>query len=95
MSRRAQCADVKKVLRSVHKVIFAGTAIASDSGRSFTQNKETGQKMRMNYEEGQYVTHLLLPAQREEAKEETERVLKGKRFAVLAIESDQAFSRRA
>jgi hypothetical protein len=46
------------------------------------------------YEDGQYVMYLWLPAKREEAREETEKVLKGNRFAILATESEQVFSRR-
>ena len=60
----------------------------------YTQNKENGQRARINYEEGQYVTHLRLPSKEEEAQEETEKVLKGNRFAILAAESEQVFSRR-
>ena len=59
------------------------------------QNKETGQRTRINYEEGQYVMYMWLPSKEEEAQEETERVLKGNRFAILATENDQVFSRRA
>ena len=58
------------------------------------QHKENGQRTRINYEEGQYVMHLWLPAKEEEVQEETEKVLKGNPFAILATENDQAFSRR-
>ncbi len=38
--------------------------------------------------------HLWLPAMEKEAQEVTEKVLKGNRFATLAAESEQVFSRR-
>ena len=59
------------------------------------QNKETGQKTRISYEEGQYVVFMWLPSKEEEVQEETEKVLKGNPFAILATENDQVFSRRA
>ena len=58
------------------------------------QHKESGKKTRIEYEDGQYVMYLWLPAKREKAQEETEKVLKGNRFAILAAESEQVFSRR-
>ena len=58
------------------------------------QIKENGQKTRINYEEGQCVMHLRLPSRGEVAQAETEKVLKGNRFAILAAESEQVFSRR-
>ena len=66
-----------------------------DGGKSYMQNKENGQRTRINYEEGQYVMYLWLPSKEEEAQEETEKVLTGNRFAILATESEQVFSRRA
>ena len=53
------------------------------------QNKESGQKTKIQYEEGQYVIYLWLLTRGEEAWEETEKVLKGSRFAILATESEQ------
>ena len=95
VSMRAQCADVKKVLCSVHKMNLGGNVVVLDGGRSYMQNKETGQRTRINYEEGQCVMYMWLPSKEEEAQEETEQVLKGTRFAILATENDQVFSRRA
>ena len=95
VSVRVQCADVKKALCSVHKMSLGRNVVVLDGGRSYTQNKETGQKTRINYEEGQYVMYMWLPSKEEEVQEETEKVAKGNRFAILATESDQVFSRRA
>ena len=58
------------------------------------QNKGSGQRTKIHYEDGQYVMYLWLPSKREEAQKETEKVLKGNRFAILAAESEQVFSRR-
>ena len=41
------------------------------------------------------VMYLWLPSKEEERQEETEQFLKGNRFAILAEESGQVFSRRA
>ncbi len=69
--------------------------MALDGGRSSTQNKETGQRTRVNYEDGQRVMHLRSPSKEEELREETEKVLKGNRFAIFATESEEVFNRRA
>ena len=61
MSMKIQCADVKKVLCSVHKMNLGGNVVASDGKRSYTQNKETGKKTRIGYEGGHYVMHHWLP----------------------------------
>ena len=94
VSMRVQCADVKKVLCSVHKMNLGGNVVVVDGGRSYMQNKESRQKTKIHYEDGQYVVCLSLPSKGEEAQKETEKVLKGNRFAILATESEQVFSRR-
>ena len=38
--------------------------------------------------------YLWLPARQEKVQEEMEKVLKGNRFAILATEGEQVFSRR-
>ncbi len=62
--------------------------------KKLPENEEDGQKARMEREEGQCVMYLRLPAKEKEAQEETEKVLKGNRFAILAAESEQVFRRR-
>ena len=94
VSMRVQCADVKKVLCSVHKKHLRGNVVALDGRRSYMQNKESGQNLEIHYEEGQYVMYLWLPSKGEEAQKETEKALKGNRFAILATEGEQVFSRR-
>ena len=68
--------------------------VVLDGARSYMQHKENGQKTRINYEEGHYVMYLRLPSKGEVAQAETEKALKGDRFAILAAESEQVFSRR-
>jgi hypothetical protein len=71
-----------------------GNVVVLDGERSYMQHMESGKKTRVEYDDGQYVMYLWVPARREEVKEETEKVLKGNRFAILATESEQVFSRR-
>ena len=94
VSMKIQCADVKKALCSVHKMNMGGNVVVLDGGRSYMQNKETGQRTRIKYEDGQYVMYLWLPSLEKEANIETEKVLKGNRFAILATESEEVFTRR-
>ncbi len=91
---RWQRADVKKVLCSVRKMNLVGNVVVLDGGESYVQNKEKGQKVRMNYEDGQRIVYLWLPAKEGEAQEETGKLLKDNRFAILAAEREQVFSRR-
>ncbi len=48
VSIKIQRADVKKALVSVHKVNMGGNVVVLEGGRSYTQNKTTGQKTRIN-----------------------------------------------
>ena len=90
---RVQRADVEKVF-SAHKMNLGGNVVVLDGEKSYMQNKESGRRTRIKYEDGQYVMYLWMPSRSEEAQEETEKVLKGNRFAILATESEQVFSRR-
>ncbi len=53
--------------------------------------------MRIKYEQGQDVAHVWLPVKERQVAKETEKALKGNRFAILATESEvpQDFTRRA
>ncbi len=90
---RVQCADVTKVLFLVHKMNLGGSVVVLDGVNSYMQNKESGQKTRIDYEEGQCVMYLWLPPRCEEVQKKTEQVLKGNRFAILATESEKVVSR--
>ncbi len=48
VSMRAQCADIKKVLCSVHKMNLGGNFVVLDGERTYTQNKETKRKTKIN-----------------------------------------------
>ena len=48
ISMRVQCADVKKVLCSVHKMNLGGNVVVLDGGRSYMQNKESRQKTKIH-----------------------------------------------
>jgi hypothetical protein len=89
VSLRIQCADVKKVLGSAHKMNLGGNVVVLDGERSYMQNKETGKKTRINYENGQYVMHVWVPAKETMIKEESDKVLKGNKFATLATEHEE------
>ncbi len=56
------------------------------------QNKATGQNTRIS-EDGQGVTHMLAPTKESKVREESEKVLKGNGFAILAAESAKVFRR--
>ena len=66
---RIQCADVKKVLGSVHKMNMGGNVIVLDGEKSYMQNKETSTKTRINCEQGQYVMYVWIPSKEKEAEE--------------------------
>ncbi len=97
VSQRIQCADLKKVLGSVHKMNTGGSVVVLGGDESYTQNKETNKKTRINYEQGQCVMYVWAPVKEGEVVKETEKALKGNRFAILAKESQvhQGFTRRA
>ncbi len=55
VSLRIHCEDAKKVLGSVHKMNMGGNAVVLGGDKSYTQIKETSEKTRTNYEQGQFV----------------------------------------
>ncbi len=58
---RVQSGDVKKALCSVHKMNLGGSVVVLNGRKSYAQNKENGQKTRINHEEGPRVMYLWLP----------------------------------
>ena len=91
---RMQRAEVKKVLGSVHKMNQGGNVVVLDGEKSYTQNKKTGQKTRIGYEEGQCVMYLWVPAAKGAVKSESDKTLKGNRYATLAVDEDKGFRRQ-
>ncbi len=94
MITKVHSADVKTAPRSVHNMNLGGNVVALDGLKSYVQNWENGQKTKINYEKGQYVVYLWLPSNGEEAQKDAEKVLGGNRFAILAAQSEQVFSRQ-
>ncbi len=92
---RIQRADVKKALCSVRKMNLGGNVVVLHGEKSYAQNESTSRKTRINYGDGQRVMRLRSPSKEEELREETEKVLKCNRFAILATESEKVFARRA
>ena len=70
--------------------------VVLDGDKIYMQNKEASKKTRINYEHGQHVRCLWAPVKEGEVAKETEEVLQGNRFAMLATESEdkQVFTRR-
>ncbi len=94
VTMKVQCADAKKVLCSVHRMNMGGYVVVLDGEKGYMQHKESGMRTRIDYEDGQCVMYVRMPARREEVQEETEKVLKGNRFAIFTAESEQVFSRQ-
>ncbi len=92
VSVKMQCAEVKKALGSVHKMNQGGNVVVLDGGKSYMQNKKTGQKTKIGYEEGQYAMYLRAPAVKGAVKSESDKILKGNRYATLAVDEEQCFS---
>ncbi len=86
VSLRIQRAGVKKVLGSVRKMIMGGIVVALDGDRIYVQKKETSKKTRINYEQGQYVMRIWVPVTEGTVAKETDEVLKGNCFAIMAAE---------
>jgi hypothetical protein len=57
------------------------------------QNKKTGQKTRIKYEDGQYVMYMWVPSGENEVRG-SQNILKGNRFAILATKSEEVFNRQ-
>ncbi len=62
MNMKSQQAHVKKLLGSVHKMNTGGNVVVGNT--SYTQNKESGLKTRIEHEGGQYVMYSWAPSDR-------------------------------
>ena len=89
MSMKIQCAEVKQFLGSVHKMNMGGNVVVLDGKKSYMQNKESGQKTKIEYEGGQYVMYIWVPSSKETVRESS-KILKGNSFAILATESEES-----
>ena len=73
---------------------LGGNVIVMDGDRSYMQNKETGRKTEIVYDHGKYIMHVWVHAKERAVKAASEKVLKGNKFAILAAESEEGFTRR-
>ncbi len=74
---------------------LGGHSVILDGEISYTQNEETKRQTNIYYEEGQCSMRLRLPSKEKEVQEESEKVLKGIGFSILATEGEEVFTRRA
>ena len=89
MSLKVQCADVQKTLGSVHKMNQGGNVVILDGNQSYMVNKSTKQKTRIQYENGQYIFNIWVPAKKSEVRAAEKSVFKDNRYAVLAVEDEE------
>lgn len=92
ISMRMTCADVHKVLGSVHRMDQSGNLVVLDGEHSFMKNKVTGQKT-IHYEGGQYILYMWVPCGPKGAEKAT-KLLGENRFAILAADDEQGFIRQ-
>ena len=96
VSMRMTCADVQKVLGSVHRMNLGGNRVMLDGKESYLESRKTGKRTRIHYENGQYVLYLWAPAVGGDvAKVENNVVATGNRYAILAADGPSGFARPA
>ena len=61
ISMHTTCADVHKVFGSVHKMNQGGNLVVLDGGHNYMKNKVSGQKTKIQYEDGQYIMYIRVP----------------------------------
>jgi predicted RNA-binding protein len=89
VTMRMTCADVQKVLGSVHRINMGGNRVMLDGDQSYMECRRTGRRTPIKYENGQYILYLWVPAVKSEMN--TEKVEnKGSRYAILAAEEEAA-----
>jgi hypothetical protein len=87
---RMTVADVHKVLGSVHKMNMGGNRVVLDGARSYMENRNSGKKTKIHYEDGQFILYLWVPAGRQRAVKEHNRMENSRnRFAILATEGEE------
>ncbi len=67
---------------------MGGHVVVLDGKKSYMQNKETGQKTKIEYEGGQYIMYIWVPSSEKETVKQSNKILKGNSFAILATESE-------
>ena len=90
-----QRVGVNKTLGSVHRTNRGGNAVMLDGAGSYMYNKITGKVTPIEYEDGQYIFHIWVRKDSAAAQADTDIILKGNKFAALAVEEDRSgFARR-
>jgi hypothetical protein len=88
---RMTCADVHKVLGSVHRMNMGGNKVVLDGPQSYMENKMSGKKTKIYYEGGQYILYMWVPAAKQQMQKEHGKGMRDdNRFAILAAEDEQA-----
>ena len=62
VSMRMTCADVHKVLGSVHRKNRGGNRVVLDGDESYLEKKHTRRRTKIHHEHGQYVLYLWVPS---------------------------------
>jgi hypothetical protein len=89
---RMTVADVHKCLGSVHKMNMGGNKVVLDGPRSFMENRQSGKRTKIHYENGQFILYLWVPAGRATKREKEEvnkDIVHKNRFAILAAEDQE------
>ena len=96
VSMRMTCADVQKVLGSVHRMNLGGNRVVLDGAESYMESKRSGKRTKIHYENGQYALYMWVPSVTKDVlKTEGKVQAKGNRFAILATDEQSGFARPA
>ena len=97
VSMRMTCADVQKVLGSVHRMNLGGNRVMLDGNDSYLENRKNGRRTPIKYENGQYVLYMWVPAMATEAEKTKDKIQNtGNRYAILATDEQvTGFPRQA
>ena len=87
VSMRMTCADVQKVLGSVHRMNMGGNRVVLDGDESYMENRKSGKRTPIKYENGQYALYLWVPAT---GAKVAKNVGGENRYAILAAEDEPA-----
>ena len=75
---------------------LGGNRVVLDGRESYMENKKTGKKTKIYYENGQYALYMWVPSVTKDVlKTEGKVQAKGNRFAILATDEQSGFARPA
>jgi len=93
VSMRMTCADVQKVLGSVHRMNLGGNRVMLDGHQSYMESKATGKRTPIKYENGQYALYMWVPAVGMSTNKGAGAIkddVKSNRYAILAADQQEA-----